>query len=230
MKLLYSSIIDLFFPKTCTICNNLLIENEKHICIKCLIELPMTSHCTNIDNNETSKLFEGKFPFQKAASYCYFVKGGSMQKVIHDIKYHNNQELAIYFGFLAGIAFKESGLFENIDILLPVPLHPNRLKERGYNQALLIAEGINKATQIPISTDILKRVIYNSSQTKNNKYNRWKNTSDIFDISDSDLLENKSILLIDDVITTGSTIDSCVNTVLKKTQCQISIFSIAIAL
>lgn len=225
VKLILKHFLELFFPPLCVCCENRLIKEEKFICLDCLHNLPKTDHL-KFHENKLEEYFAGRFPFERICSFAYFVKGGSIQKIIHELKYRNNPKLGIYIGQLCGQEINKYNTIPNIDYIIPVPLHKNRLKKRGYNQALQIAKGISKQTGIPILTEALIRMIDNPSQTKNSRFSRWKNTEGIFGITDNTLLEDKHILLIDDVITTGSTLEVCAKQILESPNTKISIYAI----
>lgn len=223
---LFSDLLNLFFPNLCAACRKRLVSGEKYICLNCLNNIPRTKYYKTT-NNSLEEFFAGRFPFERIASFAYFVKGGSIQSVIHELKYNNNPEIGLYIGQLCGKEMKYSLFLADIDYLLPVPLHPKREKKRGYNQALKIAEGISSEVNIPISDKNLIRVVNNLSQTQHSKFERWKNTEGIFDIINPALFEDKHVLLIDDIITTGSTLESCAKAILENCQgARISIYSI----
>lgn len=224
-----NNLLELFFPRLCICCQDRLNSEEKHICISCLYNLPRTDHLVS-DNNKLEDFFAGRFPFERIASFAYFVKGGSLQKVIHELKYHNNPKLGIFIGNLCGKEISRTGYAENIDIIVPVPLHKKRLHKRGYNQSLMIAEGIAEIIGKPIQSDNLIRRINNPSQTKNSRYERWINTEGIFETKDPSLFQDKHILLVDDVVTTGSTLEVCAKLILNSENSRISIFTVGSAI
>ena len=228
MKNIFHSVLNLFFPDLCVVCNDRLTEGEQHICTDCLILLPRTNFHLQPDNR-LEQFFAGRIPFQHIAAYAYFVKGGSIQSVIHELKYKRNPQIGHYIGQLCGENLRGSSFIADIDILVPVPLHPKREKERGYNQSLEICKGISEVTGIPIDSNTLIRKVNNKSQTKNSRFDRWKNVEDIFSITDSTAFQNKHILLVDDVITTGSTLESCAKEILKCDGARISIYAVGTA-
>lgn len=228
MKNIFHSFLNLFFPDLCVVCNDRLTEGEQHICTDCLILLPRTNFHLQPDNR-LEQFFAGRIPFQHIAAYAYFVKGGSIQSVIHELKYKRNPQIGHYIGQLCGENLRGSSFIADVDILVPVPLHPKREKERGYNQSLEICKGISEVTGIPIDSNTLIRKVNNKSQTKNSRFDRWKNVEDIFSITDSTAFQNKHILLVDDVITTGSTLESCVKEILKCDGARISIYAVGTA-
>ncbi|SBV97101.1 phosphoribosyltransferase family protein [uncultured Dysgonomonas sp.] len=228
MRNLFRDFLNLFFPDLCVVCNQRLSEGEEHICTDCLLLLPKTNFHLQPDNR-LEQFFAGRMPFRQIAAFAYFVKGGSIQSIIHELKYKRNPEIGRFIGALCGENIKDSTFIADIDYLVPVPLHPKRQKERGYNQSLEICKGISDITGIPIDDKTLIRKVNNKSQTKNARFDRWKNVEDIFSLSDTDNFEGKHILLVDDVITTGSTLESCAREILKCKDCRISIYTVGTA-
>ncbi|SHF52866.1 ComF family protein [Dysgonomonas macrotermitis] len=228
MKTILTHFLELFFPRLCIYCRKRLIEGEQSLCLDCLTNIPYTEHCKT-ENNQLEEFFAGRFPYVKIASFAYYVKGGVTQKIVHEIKYKGNAGLGIYMGRLCGKDIKTSNELTGIDYIVPVPLHPQRLKERGYNQSLMLAQGISFETGIEINDDNLIRIINNPSQTRNSRFQRWQNTEGIFDIKNKTIYKNKHILLIDDVVTTGSTIEICAKLLLNCEGCRISIYTLASA-
>lgn len=229
MNTIWNSLFELFFPRLCVCCKQSLVEHERHLCLNCLTDLPRTRHLKE-ENNELEIFFAGRFLFIHIASFAYYVKGGMLQKVVHQIKYKGNYRLAVYMGQLCGKAIIQSpNKYTDIDYIIPVPLHPKRLKERGYNQSLAIAKGLSAETGITISDNNLVRIINNPSQTKNSRFQRWQNTKGIFDIKDKTIYKNKHVLLIDDVVTTGSTLEICAKLLLECEGCRVSIYTLALA-
>lgn len=228
MKTIFHNFLDLFFPNLCVVCKQRLSEGEQHICTDCLLLLPKTNFHLQPDNR-LEQFFAGRFPFQHIAAFAYFVKGGSIQHIIHELKYNRNPHIGRFIGGLCGENIKNSDFISSIDMLVPVPLHPKRQKERGYNQSLEICKGISHITGIPINSDALLRKVNNPSQTKNARFDRWKNVEDIFHVVTPETFANKHILLVDDIITTGSTLESCAKEILKCTNSKISIYSVGTA-
>ncbi|GAB6013109.1 ComF family protein [Viscerimonas tarda] len=227
---IFADLLDLLFPPTCICCQNRLMSGEKFICLSCLNTIPKTDF-HKIRENKLEQSLAGRFPFVRMASFASFVKDGTIQKVIHELKYRNQPELGVFIGRLCALSLQESSFTEGIDFLMPVPLHINREKKRGYNQSLKIAEGIAMETGIPVMANNLIRVIDNTSQTKQSKFDRWSNTEGIFAVKDYTLLEGKHILLIDDIITTGSTLESCVKTLLNEGEnIKLSVYSVGVVL
>lgn len=179
--------------------------------------------------NPVCRLFEGKVSFVAATALLHFTKGGSGQKLIHSLKYHGNKKLGYELGRMAATAYRETGLFDTVDLLLPVPLHPKRMRQRGYNQSEWIARGIQSVIGIPVDTSSLSRIKKTESQTRKQIFERSENVEDIFRLSNADALKNKHVLLLDDVITTGSTISACAKAMKAISGIRISILGIAVA-
>lgn len=207
MKKIINNLLHFFFPNLCIVCNSRLNLSEQHICLSCIESLPRTNY-HNQEENRLEHYLGGKFVFQRAAAFCYFYKSGGLQKIIHELKYKNNPELAVYMGKLYGNALKDSDFVKDVDYLIPIPLHPKRQKQRGYNQAEEICKGISEVTGIPICTSAIVRTVNNPSQTSHSKTERLKNVEGIFANTNNPNLKDKKVILVDDVITTGSTIEA----------------------
>lgn len=224
----FNAFVNLFYPRLCESCSNYLFKNEACICTRCLFHLPKTDFHLE-KNNPVSILFWGRVNITYAASYYTFSKGSQFQGLIHKLKYHNKQEIGIALGRHFGESLKNSDFFKDIDLIIPVPLHPKKEKIRGYNQAYLVAIGLGKSMQKPVENGNLVRLVHTESQTRKNKLDRWKNVESIFQIVDETTLENKHILLVDDVVTTGATLESCAHALLKAEGAQVSIATLAYA-
>lgn len=199
---------NLFFPSYCAGCGNMLYKNEDSICIKCLAALPRT-HLHDERNNKLEKLFWGRTDVKSASVFLRMPKRGLVHRLMHELKYHNNPELGERLGHLFGVDLAGSASMNTFDAVLPVPLHPRKELQRGYNQSACIASGIHEPLKAALSTGNLIRELHTSSQTRKSRYERWENVSEIFTVVKPELLEGKHVLLIDDVITTGSTIEGC---------------------
>ena len=202
------SILNLFYPRVCAACGETLLKDEETVCLKCRYTLPFTGYENHADN-PLAQVFYGRVRFHAVTACFFFAKSGKVQHLIHELKYKNNPEAGIFLGQELGKTIKDAPLFQGIDYLIPVPLHPRREKQRGYNQSLLIAQGINEVTGIPIGDKYLIRAVYTTTQTKKSADERHKNVKDIFEVRFPEELEGKHVLLIDDVLTTGATLESC---------------------
>jgi ComF family protein len=209
-------------------CSDALFVDENFFCLICILKLPKTNYHLNRDNRASDR-FLGKVPIVKASSFLYYNKGGLGQKLVAEIKYCGNVYLGKWIGEYAAKEMLPSGFFQDIDFIVPVPLHGKKLRKRGFNQSEVVAQGISITTGIPTETKNLYRKKANVSQTTKGIYARWKNTKGIFDLKKMDLFENKHILLVDDVLTTGATLEACAKALLKCKNIKISIFTLAIA-
>lgn len=228
MRKIFNDLLHLFFPKLCMLCQMPLVGGEEHICLKCLCDLPRTGH-NFLEENPATYLFGGKVPVYHAAAFLHYEKGGHVQQLIHSLKYHNNREIGFRLGRMAGLRYQKAILSDRPDLLLPVPLHPKKRKQRGYNQSEWIARGLNTLLKLPIDTTSLRRTKETETQTHKQTYDRWLNMQDIFSVVDREALAGKHILLIDDVITTGSTIGACAEALLTIPGVQVSVLAIAMA-
>lgn len=228
MRKIFNDLLHLFFPKLCMLCQTPLVGGEEHICLKCLCDLPRTGH-NFLEENPATYLFGGKVPVYHAAAFLHYEKGGHVQLLIHSLKYHDNREIGFRLGRMAGLRYQKAILSDRPDLLLPVPLHPKKRKQRGYNQSEWIARGLNTLLKLPIDTTSLRRTKETETQTHKQTYDRWLNMQDIFSVVDSEALAGKHILLIDDVITTGSTIGACAEALLTIPGVRVSVLAIAMA-
>jgi ComF family protein len=225
---LSGNFFSLFYPKLCVICGEPLFEGENFFCLHCFLNLPKTRYHLNSDNLSFDR-FLGKVPIQKATSYLYYNKAGIGQKLVAEIKYKGNIYLGEWLGSYLANDLQKSGFFEGIDYLVPVPLHPGKYRKRGFNQSEILAQGIASVTHIHLETQNLYRAKATVSQTRKGVYDRWKNTVGIFELKDKQLFSEKHVLLIDDVLTTGATLEACVICLLKSSEIKISLLTIAIA-
>ena len=222
---LLNSFIKLFLPDVCVACGAELLESESGACLLCLYKIPRTNNFLK-ENNSAEILMAGRIPFERIATFSYFVEGGVLRPMVHKLKYYDGKDMGILLGKMFGEDLLASDFINNIDIIVPVPLHPKKQRSRGYNQAEIIAHGISEATEIPVISNNFIRVVFNPTQTKRTKTERWENVSGIFKIKDSSLFDGKHILLVDDVITTGSTIEACGNVLQNCDNLKISIATI----
>jgi len=224
---LLRAFISLFYPKLCVICGNPLVADENYFCLGCFLKLPKTNYHLNPDN-QASDRFAGKIPLVRGASYLYYNKGGIAQKLIAEIKYKGNRNLGEWMGILMAKEWFSCGFFQDVDYLVPVPLHPSKERKRGFNQAEMIAMGIAQVTGIQPDAKNVFRKKANTTQTKKGLFDRWKNTKDLFEVQNPALFKNKHILIVDDVLTTGSTLEAVAQSILKAEGVKISLLSLAI--
>ncbi|MFM2361385.1 MAG: hypothetical protein RLZZ316_287 [Bacteroidota bacterium] len=219
-------LMHLFFPHTCAACGTDVLNEETALCLKCLHQLPVTNFHQHA-NNPVEKIFWGKLSITAATSYCHFTKHSLIQSILHQAKYKNNQQAAVYMGRLLGNSLLQSQRFNTIDAIVPLPLFAARLKKRGYNQATLISQGIGLVIGKPIIDNAVTRLSATETQTHKNRVERWQNMQGRFMATNTAVLENKHILLVDDVVTTGATLEACGHEILKITGTQLSIATIA---
>lgn len=223
---LWKDLLHLFYPHCCPSCTAPLHSSAQIICPACVDNMPRTFDETAI-NNATEKMFAGRIMIHHAWSTYYFHKGGMMQTLIHDVKYKKEKALGFFLGTMMGTHLQESNLHGSYDIIIPLPMHKRKELQRGYNQATVIAEGLSAVTKIPILHDAIRKTKSTTSQTSKHRMARWKNASGNFDIVKPKLLEGKHILLVDDVITTGATLEACGRELLKLPGIQLSIATLA---
>ncbi|MFO7674137.1 MAG: ComF family protein [Lutibacter sp.] len=225
MKIL-KDIFAIFFPETCLCCSEYLATNESIICLTCRHDLPLTNFSFE-ENNLIEKSFYGRIPLESATSLFYFFKKGSVQRLIHELKYKKQQQVGTFIGDWLGEQIYESQRFKTVDCIIPVPLHPKKLKKRGYNQVTTFGESLANKLEIPYYSTILSRVSSTKTQTKKLRLERWKNVQELFHVQNKSALENKHILLIDDVITTGATLEACYDALSQTKNLKISIACMA---
>ena len=200
--------LNIFFPKTCLICSREVEEEKQLVCFRCLSDLPLTDFSRQSENRlEIS--FAGRIPIRSATSLVYFHKKGVVQKLIHQLKYHNKQEIGSFFGNWLGEEMLRSQRFKQIDVIIPVPLHPDKQKKRGYNQVTTFAERLAIKLGVELRSDLLIKTSASKTQTLKNRKERTMHKENEFRLLESDFLEDKHLLLVDDIITSGSTLEAC---------------------
>ncbi|MBQ5635669.1 MAG: ComF family protein [Alistipes sp.] len=200
--------LSVFLPRVCICCGEMLAETEVGICTKCRRTAPLT-HMWRLSENEMTDKFCGVVPVERASAFMWYIGGSAWRSVIHSLKYRKRWRVAVDMGEWYGHALAEDGLLDDVDMIVPVPLHWRRRVWRGYNQAEYIALGISRVSGVPVEFGAVVRVKDNPSQTRQNRYIRWDNVSEIFAVPWAERLRGKRILLVDDVCTTGATISSC---------------------
>lgn len=215
----------LLFPYNCAGCSYALDESEHIICKHCIENLPRTLYWTYHDNAVAST-FYGRLPLQRACAFLYFTKGGKVQEMLHHLKYNGRPEVGQMLGRLFGEHLSAS-VYQDVDCIVPVPLHAKRLKVRGYNQCDHVALGLAESMQKQYLTTAVQRIKANESQTKKGRYERWINVHELFRVVEPQRIANKHVLLIDDVVTTGATLEACAKALLLVPGVKLSIATIA---
>ena len=205
------------------------MRNEKLICTECYILIPRTNYHLKSDN-PVAKLFWGRCLIERAAAFSFYTKDSRIKKLIHHLKYKGAAEVGTELGRIYAHTLKSSGFFEEINMIIPVPLHPARKRQRGFNQSDMISIGISAVSGIPVESKLLIRKSVSKTQTRKSRYDRWTNVQDIFHVTDQCRIRNMHVLLVDDVITTGSTLEACANELMKTENVRVSVIAIAFSL
>ena len=223
-----SPLVHLFYPHICTSCGSDVIQDNNLLCLKCINDLPHTNFAMHA-NNPVEKIFWGRLPVSAAMSEFYFTKGTIIQTLIHELKYKSNKEIGSFLGSLMGKSLINNNRFHKIDVIIPLPLFAEKEFKRGYNQATVLCNGIAEVMNIPVNKNNVTRVKFTETQTKKNRTERWENVASSFKIINAGEIENKHILLVDDVITTGATMEACGAEILKIPNTKLSIATLAFA-
>ena len=226
LKNYFNDFLHLFFPHNCIGCGTDVLNNEDALCAHCLTQLPETGFLSK-PNNIIEKMFYGRMPVEHAGSAFYFNKDSLLQHLIIQLKYRANQSAGIYLGKLLGYITKDSKRFDDIDIIVPLPLNEKKLYKRGYNQALILAKGVSQVCNKPVVAHAVERLLFTETQTHKDRVTRWQTMEGVFKVTDKAALENKHILLVDDIVTTGATLESCGATILQTENTKISICTLA---
>jgi ComF family protein len=221
-------LVNLFFPKVCYACHNLLDDNEDTICMDCRHYLPVTDF--HYDNNDSvAKALYGRAKIENGTALFRFEQKSIVQQLVHNLKYRNHEKIGFVLGNWLGNELKTIEAYQNIDVVIPVPLHKNKLKKRGFNQVAKFGQQIAEALKADYIDDVLVKITNTKSQTNKNRFSRWMNTDELFALKNMETIDNKHILLVDDLITTGATLEACISVLNQAKNIKISIATMAIA-
>jgi ComF family protein len=227
-KEIKESILHVVFPHVCDGCGSDLVNIESRLCIRCVASLPETNFEQHA-GNPVEKLFWGRMLIVNAAAHFYFTKESLMQHLMHQFKYKGNKELGLQLGRMMGNDLISSARFMNIDALVPLPLFPSKEKKRGYNQAAMLCDGMAEILNLPVLTNVITRPQHTETQTKKGRIERWKNIEGKFLLKDHQAIQNKHLLLVDDVVTTGATLEACGNELLSAGNVKLSLATLCVA-
>ena len=225
---MFKNIINLFFPPVCAGCHSFLISNENVICTVCRHNIPLTNHHLNPEN-EAFKKFYGRIPIEYTSALFYFHKKGIVQELIHNLKYKGQEQIGTVLGEWYSEDLKNSMVIQSVDQIIPVPLHKRKLRERGYNQVTKFGHALSEGLNIEYNPNLLVRNIYSKTQSRKSFLNRSDGIDALFDVTSTEKDHNKHFLLIDDVLTTGSTLEACSHALLKIPGAKISVVCMALA-
>ena len=222
------SVLHLFFPHLCAGCGTDVIAGTEWLCLSCVAQLPETRFQLHREN-PVDKLFWGRIALHQATAQYYFTKQSLMQALLHQFKYKGGQELGRWLGRLMASHIRRSPFFQEIDVLVPLPLHRSRQRQRGYNQAEILCNGMSEVLGKPVLHHTVIRKEATESQTRKNRLERWENMQDRFELVDAASIEGLHVLLVDDVITTGATLEACGKELLKAPNVTLSIAALCFA-
>ncbi|MDR5589129.1 ComF family protein [Christiangramia sp. SM2212] len=224
---MFHDFVNLLYPSVCHICEAELLKNEELICTSCLHDLPVTSY--HLDNeNPVKKVFYGRIKIEKATALLHFRKKAGVQHLIHDLKYRGYREIGSYLGKWLGAELSETEWKNIIDVVITVPLHPSRLKQRGYNQVEDFGKEIARSLNAEYLDDVLLKQSSTQTQTLKDRLSRWGKLEETLSVQNLDKISGKHILIVDDLVTTGSTLEACSHKLMEAADVKISIATMAI--
>lgn len=227
IKEIKDSVLHLLFPHVCTGCGSDILSESSVLCMRCIDAMPETNFELHA-GNPVEKLFWGRIQLNAGTAQFYFTKESLMQHLMHQFKYKSNKELGLQLGRLMGEQLLKSGNY-NVDALIPLPLFPAKEKRRGYNQASLLCKGMSEVMNIPVLTNVVTRPEHTETQTKKGRIERWKNVEGKFVVADANAIQDKHLLLVDDVVTTGATLEACGMTLLNAGNVKLSIAALCVS-
>ena len=225
----FNDFAHLFFPHVCEGCGTDVLNNESLICAACFVKLPETGFIKE-PNNPAEKIFYGRIKVEAAGSAFYFTKHSLLQHLIFQLKYRGNKDVGFYLGKLLGYQLIQTNRFNEVDVIIPLPLNPRKERKRGYNQAAMIAEGIVEVWKRPILKDAVQRLVFTETQTHKDRISRWQTMEGVFATLNEEAIKSKHVLLIDDIVTTGATLEACGEKILEVPDTKLSIITAAYAI
>jgi ComF family protein len=226
VKTILNDFAHLFFPHICAGCGTDILNQESQLCLRCIDQLPVTNFHLH-SGNPVEKNFWGRIPVTHATAYCHFTGESLIQHLLHQLKYKGNKELGYFLGRMMGNTLRLSNHFNEVDALIPLPLFAAREKKRGYNQAGILCDGMAQVMRLPVIKDAVIRLSATETQTHKNRVERWQNMEGRFQLATSSAISDKHLLLIDDVVTTGATLEACGQELLQAKNIRLSIATLA---
>ncbi len=228
MKIIIKSLFSLFYPRLCVGCGNALLQGEQRLCVYCQLHMPETNFHLKHEN-PLLEVFAGRVPVREVAALLYYNKGSMVQRVLHHLKYKGEKELGYDLGLYYGKLLKTEPRFSSIDCILPIPLHPKKMRKRGYNQSEWIAMGLSEGLGIPLLTDVLIREQFTETQTKKGRFSRWENVKEVFAVKNTQKIVGRHVLVCDDVLTTGATMEAALQHLVQVEGVTVSVVALATA-
>lgn len=228
LKNIFTDLKHIFFPHICCGCGTDILADDNLLCAKCFVSLPVTEYARHA-GNPIEAIFWGRIPVVAAHSEYYFTKETMIQNLVHQLKYKGNKDIGVYLGELMAGTLLKSNRFNDIDGLIPLPLFPGKERKRGYNQAAIICEGMSPIMKVPVYNHVLVRQLFTETQTKKHRTERWENVAESFAVKNEALVKGKHLLLVDDVITTGATLEAGGSRLLKTEGVKLSIATLTTA-
>ena len=225
----WTRLLDLISPRLCVICGHRLSVTEEVICSKCNLYLPRTFFQQDPYENVMAKLFWGQIPVERAAALFYFEAHAETANIIYELKYRNQPEIGEVMGRMMARELQSTGFFDGMDAIVPVPLAKKRQRQRGYNQSVEIARGVSAVTGLPIYNKVVRRTVFEGSQTNKGRWERNENVEKVFELADDDNIDGKHLLIIDDVVTTGATVIACAKELVRAGDVRVSVLALGLA-
>lgn len=225
---IFDNLLSLFYPRLCVACGDALQQNEQHLCLHCMMHLPETNFHKNHDN-PLMNIFAGRVKVEEVASLLYYKKGNNVQHILHALKYKGQKEIGSFLGEYYGKILALEPRFQSVDCIVPIPLHPKKQQKRGYNQSEWFAKGLSAGTGKPYRTDILTRAQFTETQTRKSRFNRWENVKEVFVATEDNAVHGLHLLVCDDVLTTGATMEAAIQQLLTLPDVKVSVVTLATA-